>query len=264
MKVGYVQLEPVFGDVEYNVAKLHSLISGIDADLLVLPELFNTGYIFTSLEEVASLAEDPGNSYTIDYLMKLALEQNMHLAAGFAEKDGSKYYNSMVLLGPEGVVGVYRKLHLFKDEKEWFRRGNSSPLVYEIRGIRVGLMVCFDWIFPEAARILSLKGADIICHAANLVLPWCQKATVTRAIENGVFIVLANRIGTESRGGTEMTFTGGSEIVGPRGKVLAAAPLDQEDVQVVEINPLRARDKHVTAVNDLNADRREDIYRLTY
>ena len=264
MKVGYVQLEPFFGEAGHNIAKLRTLISGVDADLLVLPELFNTGYVFTSRQEVASLAEEPGNSHTIDSLLEIALENDMHLAAGFAEKDGSDCYNSMVLLGPEGVVGIYRKLHLFKDEKEWFRKGESSPEVYRIRGIRVGLMVCFDWIFPETARMLSLKGADIICHGANLVLPWCQKATITRAIENGVFIVLANRIGMESRAGIEMTFTGGSEIVDPRGGVLVAAPLDREDVRVVEIDPFRARDKHVTPVNDLHADRREDIYRLMY
>jgi len=127
-------------------------------------------------------------------------------------------------------------------------------------GAKVGLMICFDWIFPEACRSLALKGADIICHPSNLILPYCQTAMTTRAMENGLFTITANRIGSERRNGQELTFTGGSQIVDPRGRVLAQASRDQEEVVVVEIDPIQARDKNFTASNHLFRDRRVDLY----
>jgi predicted amidohydrolase len=264
MRVGYVQMHPVFGQPERNLQKVHQLIEGTDADLLVLPELFNTGYIFTSIEELKSFAEDPDDSFTIKTLIELSRMKGTYIVAGFAEKAGENCYNSSILLGPEGIIGLYRKLHLFKDEKKWFKRGNSPPPVYQISGINVGLMICFDWIFPETTRILALKGADIICHSTNLVLPWCQKATIIRSIENGVFIILSNRIGTESRGGDKMTFTGKSQVVDPQGNVLVSSLEDNEDVMVVEIDPIQARNKQITEANNLIQDRRDDVYSLRY
>jgi len=121
-------------------------------------------------------------------------------------------------------------------------------------------MICFDWIFPEAARVLALKGAEVICHPANLVLPWCQRAMVTRSIENRVFIVTANRIGGEKREGRELKFTGGSQITSPVGELLCQASEEGEEVGVVDIDPSIAKDKAITEENDLFSDRRPELY----
>jgi predicted amidohydrolase len=122
-------------------------------------------------------------------------------------------------------------------------------------------MICFDWIYPEAARILALKGADIICHPSNLILPYCQAAMVTRSIENRVFTVIANRVGTEVRGKVTLTFSGMSQITDPLGRVLARAPKAAEKMMAVEISPALARNKKATPGNHLFRDRRPAYYR---
>jgi len=124
------------------------------------------------------------------------------------------------------------------------------------------MMICFDWIFPEIARTLALKGADILCHCTNLVLPFCQDAMVTRCIENRVFAVTSNRVGTESRAGQEFTFTGRSQIVAPRGEILVRAEVEGEGVFVVELDHTLARDKEITAANHIVTDRRPELYEL--
>ena len=234
----------------------------MDADLVVLPELFSTGYQFASLEEVAELAEDTRTGSTIQGLTRVCQDKKMHIAAGFAEKDGLAYYNSAVLTGPEGVLGVYRKTHLFYEEKLWFTPGNGPYGVYDIGQARIGLMVCFDWFFPEVARSLALAGAEIICHPANLVLPYCQAAMVTRCLENRVFAVTANRTGTEQRSGKkELKFTGSSQMVNPLGQILVRASAQDNETRVVEIDPAAAKNKKINDYNELFKDRRADLYR---
>ena len=124
------------------------------------------------------------------------------------------------------------------------------------------MMICFDWIFPEIARTLALKGADILCHSTNLVLPFCQDAMVTRCIENRVFALTANRVGTERRAGSEFTFTGRSQVVDPKGRIHTRAGTEEEGVFVVDIDPSLARDKAVTEANDIFKDRRPELYEL--
>jgi predicted amidohydrolase len=128
--------------------------------------------------------------------------------------------------------------------------------------VRVGLMICFDWIFPESMRSLVLDGAEVVLHPSNLVKPWCQDAMVTRCLENGAFAVTANRVGQDDRGdGLRLRFTGRSQITAPRGGIVARAAEDGECVRVETIDLADARDKRVTGVNDLLADRRPDAYR---
>jgi predicted amidohydrolase len=130
-----------------------------------------------------------------------------------------------------------------------------------VDGGKVGMMICFDWFFPEVARVLALEGAQVICHPANLVLPWCQDAMRTRSIENRVFSVTANRIGAEKRGNIALTFTGKSQIVTPKGDVLAQASERSESLKVVDVDPAEALDKHVTPNNDLFKDRKVALYK---
>jgi predicted amidohydrolase len=178
-----------------------------------------------------------------------------------AEKDGKRVYNSAVVTGPEGLVGTYRKVHLFAEEKLHFDLGDNGFQVFDLGPCRIGVMVCFDWLFPESARVLALLGADVICHPANLVLPLCQQAMTTRSLENGVFSATANRIGTEERGGKKpLTFTGRSQILDPMGQTLARLGENDTGVAVVSIDPAQARDKKITEQNDRIADRRPEHY----
>ncbi len=260
MKVGYVQLEPRFGEVEGNINRALSLMEDNDADLFVLPELFNTGYIFTSRKELDELAEEIPQGKTAKALAKFSQRRGISLVAGIAERSQEGLFNSAILVSPSGVKGVYRKVHLFSQEKRFFSPGKEGFAVWDVGGVKIGLMVCFDWIFPEVARILALKGAEVICHPANLVLPWCPEAMVTRAVENRVFVVTANRIGREKRGGRELRFTGESQIVAPGGKILLRASPDREEVGIADIEPSISKDKAVTGENDLFSDRRPDLY----
>lgn len=260
MRIGYIQFCPLFGEKKKNLARMAELVRGTDADLLVLPELFNTGYLFTSREELSALAEPIPAGISSQTLLELSADSKVHLVAGIAERTGDTFYNSALLVSPDGSLRVYRKAHLFREEKSYFRPGDTPFQVHELGRTKVGTIICFDWIYPEAIRVLALKGAHIVCQPANLVLPYCQDAMVTRAIENRVFIVTANRTGEEARGGRKFKFTGRSQIVTPKGEVLLRADGDEEGVGMVAIDPADASDKAATDLNDLFKDRRVELY----
>ncbi len=262
MKVGFFQYSPIFGNPEKNLDLIRKSIREADSlDILVLPELALTGYTFEDSEEAYSLSEEIGGGKLSEELVRIAEENNVTMAVGFLEREGKHLYNSSILVDGKGVVGVYRKVHLFREEKAIFKSGNMGFPVFEVDGVKVGMLVCFDWIFPEAMRTLALKGADIILHSANLVLPFYQKAAVTRAIENKVFIVLANRNGIEDRFGVCNEFTGESEIVDPEGKVLLKTGKPDVGIFSIDINPEEARDKKVTELNDIFEDRKPEFYK---
>ena len=255
MKVGFLQTLPIFGKKDKNVDNTVALIKKLDANLIVLPELFNTGYQFISKSETLSLAEKIPEGETIRALIDIAKEKKLFIVAGIAEREDKHCYNSAVLVGHNGFIGCYRKLHLFRDEKKWFEPGSKGPGVFDIGNAKVGMMICFDWFFPEVARYLALKGADIICHPANLILPYCPQAMVTRCIENRVFAITANRVGIEKRSEELLTFIGTSQILGTKGEILCRASIDKEDAMVVEIDPGSARDKQITPLNHIFNDR---------
>lgn len=262
MKVGFFQFAPFFGKPERNLDLLRKKIKKTGSiDILVLPELAFTGYTFKDYEEAYSLSEEVGGSLCQE-LISIAAENKVTIAVGFLEREGKKLYNSSILLDGDGIKGVYRKIHLFREEKAIFTPGSSGFPVFSLENFNFGLLICFDWIFPEAMRTLALKGADIILHSSNLVLPYYQKAAVTRAVENRIFIVLANRIGTEDRFGKKNEFTGESEIVSPEGKIILKAGKDEEGIFSIDINPEEARDKKVTELNDLFEDRKPEFYGL--
>jgi predicted amidohydrolase len=158
-------------------------------------------------------------------------------------------------------VYTYQKTHLFDREKLFFQTGTNAYQAYSVGGAKIGMMVCFDWIYPEVSRVLALKGAHVICHPANLVLPWGQDAMRTRSIENRVFTVTANRIGTEKRGSLSMSFSGKSQIVDPEGNILASAGERSESLKIVDIDVTEAENKNVTANNDIFGDRKISLYK---
>jgi len=259
MKLALFQFAPAFGEPAANLARIASAVRAHDAALWVLPELATTGYAFADREECTALAEPvPGRS--TDALLTLCRERSTRIVVGLAERHGGRLYNSAAYLAPDGVVAVYRKVHLFDRERLVFDPGPDPFRVHPLDAHRLGLMICFDWIFPEAARSLALQGADLLAHPANLVLPFGQAAMVTRSIENAVFCATANRVGTERRAGVELTFTGGSQVTDPQGHVLARGPAGEEAVLVVEVDLARARDKAITSRNDRFGDRRPECY----
>jgi predicted amidohydrolase len=262
MRIGFYQFSPEFGAIEKNLNKMATTLRSAEVDLVVFPELANSGYLFLNAAEAERFAESiPGQ--TTEFLTKLAAERDCHIVMGMPEKSGPKLYNSAVLIGPKGVVGSYRKAHLFDEEKLHFQPGDRGFSIFEIDGVNVGILICFDHLFPESARTLAIQGAQILCYPSNLVLPtYGQLTTRVRAIENHVYTILANRCGTEDRGSKKLSYTGGSQIVAPDGQVLATAPEDREQLSVVEIDPGKACDKGVSLRNDLFADRRPDLYKL--
>jgi predicted amidohydrolase len=258
MKIGFVQFAPVLGNLDATIGKLDKLLDRCNgADLVVLPELCNSGYNFKSAAHARITAEELGDSRFILFLEYVCAHEKMHIVSGFNEKAGGNLYNSAVLVGPKGVIGTYRKIHLFMNEKDFFKPGDAGLPVFDIGKCRVGMLICFDWIFPEVWRALALKGADVICHPSNLVLPGlAQKAIPGHAITNRVFVITANRIGTE-RG---LAFTGLSVIANPKGDVVAQASAQKEEVRIVEADIALARKKQITPRNDIFGDRRPEEY----
>ncbi len=263
IKAGFVQTHPEFGAVEANLGQAKNLWGEQTTDLLVLPEFFNTGYQFQSLDEARSLSEPISDGPTTRFLMDWAFKSGMVIVAGLAERDGEALYNSAVIVGPKGFIGKFRKAHIFDSENNFFQPGNLPFTVFDAGFAKVGIMICFDWRFPETARTLALQGADIIAHPSNLVLPHCPQAMITRCLENRVYAVTADRVGIERRvPGETLKFIGQSQVVDPDGTVLIRASQDQEEAHVVGINLEKARNKRINAHNDLFADRREDLYRV--
>jgi len=269
MKIGYLQFKPELGKAKRNSEKVESYISKERFDLLVIPELANSGYLFEEPEELEKVSENPDTGKYCGMLKRISKEKNAYIVSGFCEsateESGRVYYNSSILVYPDGEFRIYRKTHLFFDEKKFFKPGNTGFWVYDIYNkkfgtVKLGMMVCFDWIFPEAARTLALRGADIICHPSNLVMSYCQNAMFTRALENHVYTITANRTGKDVNGEKGVEFTGESVIVSPKGEYLSRASKDKEELVFVEINPELSRDKNINEKNNLFEDRRELFY----
>ncbi len=262
MRAGFYQFKPVFGEKERNIDKVLHVLKDVGAELIVLPELFATGYQFISHDEVDRLSEQIPNGYTTEMLAGLSRSKGMYIVAGLPEKHEGRFYNSAILTGPEGYIGVYRKTHLFFEEKLWFKPGDTGFEIFHTGIGEIGIMICFDWMFPESMRTLALKGAEVVAHPANLVLPYCPAAMPIRCLENRVYAVTANRVGTESRKeGQTLKFIGTSQIVSPDSVVCAKASENAESLEIVDISPEKAKDKSLTPFNDLFRDRRPEMYR---
>lgn len=260
MRIGYVQFAPALGDVAATIREIDRLRPKFEsADLVVLPELSNSGYNFASVEHARNTAEDARDGGFAQYVQGLAERHGQYIVAGINEWDEEqgRLFNTAILIGPGGLLGKYRKLHLFMKEKDFFEPGDLGLPVFDLGDFKLGMLICFDWIFPEAWRVLALRGADIVCHPANLVLPGlAQRGVPVHALMNRIFVVTANRVGREG----DLAFTGQSIIADPRGEVLAQARQAGVQVSVVEVDLTRARDKMVTPRNHVLADRRPAEY----
>lgn len=237
------------------------------ARLIVLPELANTGYSFSTREEAYAHAEDLSSSPSVHAWSAFARERGLYLAAGIAEQDGVRLYDTAVLIGPDGVIGRYRKAHLWNREKLFFEPGDDGFPVFETRLGRIGLLICWDIWFPEVPRLLSAQGADVICSVNNWV--WTPDAdesgrsmahylTMTSSHVNALPIVAANRIGSER----DTKFLGGSVITGHDGwPIDDVAPLNEETIRYADLDVVASRTAKVwNDLIDLDKDRRTDLY----
>lgn len=264
-----IQMDPLFGQKQRNLERSCQLIleaAAQGAKLIVLPELCNTGYMFQSRSELYRLAESIPEGPSVLQWAALAQELDVYIAAGIAElgADGVRCYNSAVLMGPNGYIGHYRKLHLWADEKLFFEPGDGGYPLFHTPICRIGLLVCYDMWFPESFRILALQGADVICCCSD----WINHATanpstmgviqaMAGASSNHLFVAASSRTGTE-RG---VTFAGQSMLAGPNGRLLSG-PLDsaQEGFVIAPIEHSAARRINSGTLNAAFHDRRIDVY----
>jgi len=266
LKISLVQFTPEFGAPVKNLQHIAGLLQGVETDIILLPELCTTGYSFLN-EAEALKASEGRDGESIAFFKQLANEHKAMVIAGFAERDGEKVYNSALIALPGGELKVYRKTHLFFREKVCFSEGNSGFFVVDhpLKDCKVGVMICNDWRYPEAARSLALLGADIIACPSNLVSNVWGIGMAARALENKVYVAVANRCGTETRqmddGSTQsLTFTGGSVLYNFTGEPIEQADKTEQRVITLEIDPLLTRDKFFNAYNDLLSDRRPEFY----
>jgi N-carbamoylputrescine amidase len=234
------------------------------ANLIVLPELCNTGYIFKNRQEVYEVAEIIPEGPTMQQWIKVAKERKVYIVAGIneLERNGIRCYNSAVLIGPEGYIGTHRKLNLWRDDMSFFEPGNLGYQVFETPIGRIAMLVCYDMWYFENWRILALKGADVVCCPTNWVdVPPVELRTMgtymamVNANCNNIFVIAADRIGTE-RG---CKFPGRSLIVGPDGWFRAGLASDnKEEILYAEVNLMDSRRLNWNSMNI--ASRRTDLY----
>jgi predicted amidohydrolase len=265
MKLAYVQTAPILGATKRNLEEAYALIQRVkDADLLVLPELFHSGYAVRNKEEAESLSVSPDEmGEPLAMCLDAVRNFRMTIVAGFLERDpaSNKLFNSAWMIGESGIIASYRKVHLFNFEKDIFEPGTEPCQVVKLPQARVGMQICFDWIFPEPWGHLAWgdgdgTGAQIVAHPANLVIPdACPLAIRTRAMENRIYIVTAGRVGNNPGPDGEIIFRGGSRIVGPDGSVLASAPDEKPSADMVTVDPSVADDKYVTPRNHILRER---------
>jgi N-carbamoylputrescine amidase len=267
-RVAAGQTNPHIGQKEANVADAVALLHQVAAqrvDLVVLPELSNSGYILNSRAEAFDLSEPVPDGPTCQAYLDAVRGTQVHVVAGVCERDGNRLYNTAVVLGPNGFIGKYRKIHLWDEERLFFEMGDLGLPVFHLPFGRVGVMICYDAWFPETVRILKLQGADIICDPTCWVLlPGKNDAAaalapvvhMVQAHMNNLFIVCADRCGSE-RG---CSFIGSSCIAGPNGFVAGPGSSSSSDLLVADVNLSEARYHHRSDLANFVADRRTDVY----
>ncbi len=237
------------------------------AELIVLPELCNTGYVFQTRGEARALAEEIPDGKTTAAWAAIAAQRNIHLVAGITERDGELLYNSAVLIGPNGLVGRYRKVHLWEAEALFFAPGDLGFPVFDTPLGRIGCHICYDCWFAESFRLAALQGAEIVCVPTNWVpIPgqdpnreaMANIIVMAAAHTNSIFVAAADRVGTE-RG---QPFIGQSLIVSHTGwPVAGPASRSDEEIILAQVNLADARRKrNWNAFNQVLRDRRTDVY----
>ena len=239
MKIGFFQYGVIWRDRDANLSYICSKIKDSVFDLLVLPELFTSGYAFNSKEELMPFAENMNNSYTVHYLTQLMKKCGAYITGTIPEIYENKLYNTSILVGAEGLVASYRKIHLPDYEKRAFTEGDKT-VSCNCNNTKIGLTICFDSWFAPLSSKLRLQGAEIICHSACFGGEVTPTIIPVRALENQCFYISCNRIGIEMFDGEPESYCGKSQIVNPDGKVLIKADNEETlsiiDIELSEVN----------------------------
>ena len=259
------QLAPRVGELETNrTLSLNAIAAAVQerADVVVLPELMTSGYVFQSAQEVASVAIGAGDALLREW-GAAASRGDAVVIGGFCERgDDGKIYNSAAVVDGSGVIGVYRKVHLWDREKLWFTAGDAPPPVFDTPHGRIGVLVCYDLEFPEMTRALALAGAELIAVPTNWPLvdrpagerPPEVTIAMAAARVNRVTIACCDRVGTER--GEE--WTGGTSIVDESGWVVAAQTERGSAKALIDLT--KSHDKSLTRLADVLGDRRPELY----
>jgi predicted amidohydrolase len=270
VRIACLQMEPIIAEKAKNVARSLEMIreaAKAGANLVVLPELCNSGYVFETREEAFALAEEIPDGPTTKKWVAAAGRHNLHIVAGIAERDGGALYNSAAVIGPKGFIGTYRKNHLWGAENLFFEPGNLGMPVFHTEIGRIAAAICYDIWFPELFRLAAVQGADILCVPTNWVpMPEQPKdqpkmanvLAMAGAHANSMYVACADRIGSE-RG---QPFIGSSLVVGYSGWPIAGpASDDREEMIIAEANLSDARRmRNLNDFNHLLRDRRIDLY----
>jgi len=267
-KVAGVQMDIEFAQVNRNLQKMERKLTetvASGAALTVFPECTTTGYCFESIDEARQVGESLDGP-SVARVREWCASKNTMVIFGFLETENEHLFNSLALIGPSGVIGSYRKMHLpFLGVDRFTTPGDRPPEVFQTPAARIGMNICYDSSFPESARILAIEGADLILLPTN----WPPTSGLTadlipnaRALENHVYFMSVNRVGVE-RG---FEFIGKSKICDPRGANLAFENHAEEAIFYAEIDPAFARKKHLVSIPGAHEvhrinDRRPDLYR---
>ncbi len=267
LKIAGVQMDVSIGEPEKNLKRIVDAIAETTrngAQLTVFPECAISGYCFESLNEAMPFAQPiPGPA--VEQLAEACRKTDSFTVVGMLEADGERMFNACVLVGPQGLVGSYRKLHLpMLGIDQFTTPGDRPAAVWQAGPVCLGMNICYDGAFPELSRVMALDGAELIVLPTN----WPPAADCfarytmhTRAMENSIYTMSVNRVGTER----DFRFIGLSMICDTDGYTLAEAPGDDEAILYADIEPEKARNKHLVRVPGKHEihrwrDRRPEMY----
>jgi N-carbamoylputrescine amidase len=270
VRVACCQIEPVIGEKKANLAKTAEFIERAalqGANIIVLPELCSSGYVFESRAEAISLSDAYLDGESTNLWADLAQDLNVYIVAGFTERSENTLYNSAAVLGPKGRIGLYRKVHLWGDENLFFSPGDLGFPVFATEHGTIGVLICYDGWFPESYRRCALQGAELVCVPTNWVpIPgqdmkreaMANILTMASSHTNSIYIAAADRIGTE-RG---QSFIGQSLITSHTGWPIGEpASASEEQIIFADLDLVQA--KRARRWNDFNQvlrDRRPEAY----
>ncbi len=260
--VAAVQLNVTLKDLSANKKKIVDMDKNLDADLIVFPECSTSGYLFKDKAEAFQFAEALPGPLTLE-LAELSKDRNVCIALGVLERDDEVIYNSVLFFTPDGKIQKYRKTHTPHLGVDRFVKEGNTLILFDSPFGPIGVVICYEWRFPEIARSLALGGANLLIGLSN----WPEGAEVTpdvlmkaRAVENHIWIVSVNRVGNDG----DINYIGRSSIISPKGEVLGS--LDrEEDILIASIDPEESKVKKIVKKKDdyeldLFKDRRPGLY----